>query len=407
MQRLVACPAAGSEYTSLTLAPSIDGFEVLTSSYASGAPTVTSVATLGQLCRTAKDAAKCRASVNVSKQAPASGRGWYPEGRGQVPGPVHYAVATRGDEVFVVEDQAALAKAVAPIESPEEAVALARLTSGPNVVCNRPNVTVKGTSYVVKSVSASACGGVSEALLTITQAGELSTSSRMLKESESGCAEGRRPVGLEESGAAWLMSLRAHFEEIAYMEAAAVLAFDDLIAQLTHLHAPADLLARVRVARRDEVRHARVARRLVTRFGGVYRAPTRSRRACHEVSRFELARENATEGCVREAMGALVAAHQAAHAKDALVRRSFARIAEEELAHAELSWDLDAWLLAGLSAPQRTEVERARQDALAALLATSNQEPCEEVRRVAGMPTAAVAVSMARALAGEVLRAAA
>jgi hypothetical protein len=57
----------------------------------------------------------------------------------------------------------------------------------------------------------------------------------------------------------------------------------------------------------------------------------------------ELAVENAREGCVRETYGALIALHQAEHAVSAELREAFAAIADDEIAHAALSWDLARW----------------------------------------------------------------
>ncbi|MCY1008004.1 hypothetical protein OV079_21085 [Nannocystis pusilla] len=57
-----------------------------------------------------------------------------------------------------------------------------------------------------------------------------------------------------------------------------------------------------------------------------------------------LARENAVEGCVRETFGALVARYQASVAADEPLRRLFAAIAEDELDHAALAWDVATWL---------------------------------------------------------------
>lgn len=102
-----------------------------------------------------------------------------------------------------------------------------------------------------------------------------------------------------------------------------------------------------------------------------------------------LALENAVEGCVREAYGAVVAAHQGARAADPEVRAAFARIAADEAEHAELSFDIDAWLMPLLTADERGLVDAAKAQAWIDLAASCEVEPAPEVVRVAGMPAAA------------------
>ena len=113
------------------------------------------------------------------------------------------------------------------------------------------------------------------------------------------------------------------------------------------------------------------------------------------LSLLELARLNATEGCVRETYGALLAAHQGAYATDLALRDAFSRIARDEAEHAQLSLDLAAWLDTQLSAEERAEVLRAKEEAIAALfLECARLDASTEVREQAGMPTARAAQMM-------------
>ena len=57
-----------------------------------------------------------------------------------------------------------------------------------------------------------------------------------------------------------------------------------------------------------------------------------------------IALENAVEGCVREGYAAIVAALQARRAPAPAFRTTMAAIADDEAAHAQLAWDVDAWL---------------------------------------------------------------
>ena len=70
--------------------------------------------------------------------------------------------------------------------------------------------------------------------------------------------------------------------------------------------------------------------------------------------------ENAVEGAVRETMGAAVAAWQAMHATDLELAQDMAAIAEDEASHAQLAWDLLAWVAPRLGRAEQA-CFRARQ----------------------------------------------
>ena len=184
----------------------------------------------------------------------------------------------------------------------------------------------------------------------------------------------------------------------AHDEAASVYAFAALARELARLGAPAHLLARIRAAAADEVRHADAVARLVADRGGACRRPARQPFA--ERSAREIAVENAVEGCVRETWAALLAAHQARHAADPQVRATMRAIADDEARHAELAWAIDAWLQAALDDDARAEVEAARRTAAAALLAgVAADSPAAALVREAGVPARAAATRLAHGLA--------
>ena len=192
-----------------------------------------------------------------------------------------------------------------------------------------------------------------------------------------GAAAGDDPVG------AW-------FARATHDEAASVYAFIALGQELAEHGAPAELLAKLRAAAGDEIRHAAVTSRLARRGGGVVRRPRRGPHATRSL--VDIARENAAEGCVRETWAALSAAHQAAHAEDPEIRAAMATIAGDEARHAELAWALDAWLMGQLAADQRAEVEAARRGAVRQLerhLASQRDEAALVTR--AGVPARATA----------------
>jgi phage gp29-like protein len=128
----------------------------------------------------------------------------------------------------------------------------------------------------------------------------------------------------------------------AYYEGASVVAFERLADVLAANGAPDDLVARARLAAEDEARHAAI-------FADLSRARGASAPAIELAaaapSLFDLAIENATEGCVRETFGAAITLHQAMHAEADDVRAAFAAICDDEAEHASSSWDLWAWLL--------------------------------------------------------------
>jgi hypothetical protein len=155
---------------------------------------------------------------------------------------------------------------------------------------------------------------------------------------------------------------------MAYLEAVSVHAFDRLERELDAHTAPPTLLRAARRARRDEVRHTAMTTRLARRRGASPRlpeapAPARAR------TLFDVALENAVEGCVRETYGAVQGLVEARTSPDATMRRAMQSIAADECRHAELAWAVHAWAMARLGDDERLAVQRAMQDAIAEIAA--------------------------------------
>lgn len=154
--------------------------------------------------------------------------------------------------------------------------------------------------------------------------------------------------------------------ERATLEAVSVQAFVTLERELAAHGAPPSLLRDARRARRDEVRHTAMMSRLARRYGGRPRscevAPPSPPR-----SLFEVAMENAVEGCVRETYGAVVGLVEGRVSSDPDVRRAMRSIAADECRHAELAWAVARWALPRLTAQEREAVERATQSAVEAM----------------------------------------
>ena len=405
---------ATSRYGALTLAAGIDGiaFATRTSNRtpdpSSATPPATApvqrIAPLGAPCSGASDRDACARRIDELLGDPSSG-GW-----DLVEGDCYDCSQTRTTDLAVItaRDDVRLAKlddvvrATAPVSTRDEAATILRI-KGYSFDCDMHNVRPEGDGWTFKRTSSSCSGEKWEYFYKVLAAsGQVVEAGRnQLSEADSNCIEGRRPANLALTGVSWLSSLSACFGEIAHMEAAAVLAFDELQGRLRSLGAPPELLARAARAREDEVAHAAVTARLAHRFGGTPATPrveTTSAPPPH-VSLLQLALENAVEGCVREAYGALVAAFQGAHASDADVRAAFTRIALDETEHAELSFAIDAWLAPLLTTDERRRVEDAKMQAWLELAASCSVEPAAEVVAVAGIPSATQARALLAQLA--------
>lgn len=180
----------------------------------------------------------------------------------------------------------------------------------------------------------------------------------------------------------------AQLAAMAELEAASVPAFDRLTRELATWGAPEDLVRRAWLAMRDEIRHTRVMRALARQHGHAPRAIAVPPLPCRSLE--AIAHENAIEGCVREAYGALVATYQAERASPEL-RAAFSAIAVDERRHAELAEDVHAWILGRLEAAPREAVERARTRAEAELRASvMTSRACSEL----GLPSGPDAVAL-------------
>ncbi len=203
---------------------------------------------------------------------------------------------------------------------------------------------------------------------------------------QSVCPGGRRPARLRFAKDHAKSSVTRWLSRMSQLEAASVPAFRQLANHLRHHGAPALLVDAARSAARDEIRHARALRAIVSAHGaraGTPHCPAEPQ----PPSLAHLARANEVEGCVRESYGALVAAHQGAVARDGQVRAAMERIAPDELRHAELARAIRRWILPKLPPTDRKNVQRA---GVAELRSLANAAPLPEtVRAQLGFPSAA------------------
>jgi hypothetical protein len=77
-----------------------------------------------------------------------------------------------------------------------------------------------------------------------------------------------------------------------------------------------------------------------------------------------------------------------------MIRATMARVADDELRHAELAWDIDDWAQTMLTQEARCRVRAAQRAALAELERDFGNRFNDEIVRVAGLPDGPRAVAM-------------
>jgi hypothetical protein len=200
---------------------------------------------------------------------------------------------------------------------------------------------------------------------------------------------GRRPTGWRKECGGEVKTLGEVLVRAAHLESASVDAFFELAGQLTTSGAPRRLIRRLLRAAVDEVRHSRRMGELARMHGG-WPAPVQGSVEPPR-SLIEIAVANAREGCVRETWGAACAVAQAELAAEENIRAVMKSIARDELRHAALSWDLDAWLARRLGAEDRARVAAERASAINALERDIEREAPPAMRAAMGFPPRDVA----------------
>ncbi len=350
----------------------------------------------GVACATATDKEKCNATLEAIR----SSEGWT-TGGGGIETRREYLVFTRGDTVEKVTTLDALAKFVAPVDTPKDAALLVTAADAQRwVECKEGTAKKTSDGFEVIVRTGNSCGEIYEHRLSVTTDGtQTSLESALAYRAKQTCTIGRIPDGLVSSYAA-RKTLGDHFARTAHLEAASVVAFERLAEELAALGAPDDLVLAAKKSADDERRHAMTTERLARRFGGTTIAPEVE--PVGKRSLFDIVLENALEGCVRESFGALVATYQAEHALDDEIREAMRTIAREETDHAWLSWELHAWAKTRLSPEEMDRIERARDEAAHAFAKSLVEDDVpEDVRRLAGHPPRAHAQQMFASLRAE------
>lgn len=203
---------------------------------------------------------------------------------------------------------------------------------------------------------------------------------------------GRRPEGLSEAVHSAQDPVGAFLARQAHLEAASVPAFHRLASELLAHNAPNELVRAALRAADDEVRHASIMTAAARHYGAqpapVEIAPPRDR------TLEEIVIENAIEGCVRETLGAMIALWQSHRAADPWLRRVMAVIAEDELTHSELAWQIDEWARSTLSPEANQRVESARRAEIAALTAALKAPSSDILLTQVGIPDSATTLRL-------------
>src|SRR6185436_19643003 len=82
----------------------------------------------------------------------------------------------------------------------------------------------------------------------------------------------------------------------------------------------------------------------------------------------ELAKDNAVDGCVREAWTAALALWQAEYALAPIVREAMRDFAHDKMRHAQLAWDIHRWAIGRIDDSDVLAVDEASRRAIARIL---------------------------------------
>lgn len=344
----------------------------------------------GERCRGSTSPADCETAFLALTRTPG------------FPGPTHGNLSlayTRGDETAAILDEASLRGFLGPIDSAADAaLLLTLLDSRHSLVCTSENdAGPDGRNFILHTRTGHGCGedqDIEEHVVRVTPDGSFSViATDFIERGNPQCVVGRRPLGLRLAKS----SSRRHpvgryLAAMASLEAAAVPAFGQLARDLQAHDAPTSLVHRALRARADERRHAAIIAKHARRHGVRPQLPSVS--APRSRSLADVAAENASEGCVRETWGALVAHLQTSQAEDAELRHDLRRIAADETRHAALSWDVDAWARSRLPTSARTRLDHTASEAARVLREELTQAFDPAVHHLTGLPEPHTAVAL-------------
>lgn len=197
---------------------------------------------------------------------------------------------------------------------------------------------------------------------------------------------GRMPNGLitDNEQAANQTSIARYLANMATMETAAITAFEYLVRELTAYGAPESLIAHAKQAVSEEKRHAEMAG-LLAKAHGAKASPVQVEDFMLR-SLYEIALENAVQGCVNETFAAACGLWQSEHATMPAFKQVIAHITDEEMGHAALSWDIHEWLMPQLTDSQQLRINKAQAEAIEAIVTDFKQKGDPAQQAAFGLP---------------------
>ncbi len=215
---------------------------------------------------------------------------------------------------------------------------------------------------------------------------------------------GRMPVGMKPITISSTHSLLGnYFANMAMMEKAAITAFQYLVRELEAYEAPQELIELARKAIAEEARHTKMASNLSKGYNT--EIPEFIVNEFQLRSLFEIALENAVEGCVNESFAATCGLWQHAHAEHDVFREVIGHITEEEIGHGALSWSIHEWIMPQLTEAQQAHVLQAQAKAFDTLEENFKLEEHPEVRIALGLPNQTEASALIHSFREQVLSA--
>lgn len=197
---------------------------------------------------------------------------------------------------------------------------------------------------------------------------------------------GRMPNGLRTDAAEQSAqnSIAEYLANMRAMEAAAVTAFKYLTRELEAYGAPQALIDRAKQAVTEEQRHAEMADLLAA----AHQAELVNVAVDDFVLRslYEIALENAIEGCVNETFAAACGIWQSEHAELPAFKEVIAHITDEEMGHAALSWEIHEWLMPQLSLAQQHQIRESQSLAIDELINNFRQKGDPAQQFAFGLP---------------------
>ncbi len=346
----------------------------------------------GEPCATATDVETCLATLTEAWPTPAND----PTCEYNLDGCWSFGVVTTiGDDVRLYQPVGESVDLILPVESAGDAL-YAASAAGYGGECETVVRHNSGAWRMAAIQGRGDCPVIHHFFEIEVAEDGTTTVLREMGSEDTGICVGRRPDGLHLADTQCDDAVGQHLAHMAWLEGAAVHAFERLVMDLEQHNAPADLIARARQAIVDEIDHATRVGALAMRFGGT--VPAVQVTPHTERSLYDVALENAVEGCVRETYGVVDALYRSQQAQAPEVRALFARIAQDETRHAELSWDIAAWADTRLSADESARIAIAAAVAHDELNTQLGTHRADAVREQLGAPPAQAAVAMAQTL---------